>query len=81
LNQEDGLSPSLFNFASGFVIEKIQENKSGLDLSGTRQLLVCADDVNVFGENINTIIKTKKLLLDASEGVDQEVKAEKTVSK
>jgi hypothetical protein len=60
------------------AIRRVKDNQEGLKLNGTLQLLAYADDVNVVGENIDTIQKNTDTLLDASKEVGLEVNLQKT---
>jgi hypothetical protein len=50
----------------------------GLKLNGTHQLLAYADDVNLLGDNKDTINKNTETLIDASKEVGLEINVEKT---
>jgi hypothetical protein len=50
----------------------------GLKLNGTHQLLASADDVNLLEDNIDTINKNTKTLIEASKEVGLKVNVEKT---
>jgi hypothetical protein len=68
----------LFNFALEYAIVKVQEGQVGLKLNGTHQLGAYADDMNVLGNNIDTVNKILEDLIDASKEVGIEVNVEET---
>jgi hypothetical protein len=50
----------------------------GPKLNGTHKLMAYADDVNLLGDNIDTIKKRTETLFDASREVGLEISIEKT---
>jgi hypothetical protein len=47
-------------------------------LNGTHQLLAYADDVNLLGDNIDTVKKNMDILIDADKEVGLEINLDKT---
>jgi hypothetical protein len=78
LKQGDALSPLIFNFALEYAIRKVQENQVGLKMNGAHQLLAYADDVNLLGDNIDTVNKNTQTIIDASREVGLDVNVEKS---
>jgi hypothetical protein len=60
LKQGDALWPLPFNFSFEYAIRRVQENQEGLILNLTHQIFAYVDDVNIVGENIDTIQKKHK---------------------
>jgi sorting nexin-29 len=78
LKKGDALSSLLFNFALEYAIRKVQENQVELKLNGTHQLMAYADDVNLLGGNIDTIMRNTDTFIDASKEVALEVNIQTT---
>jgi hypothetical protein len=57
MKQGDALTPLLFNFVLEYTIRRVQVNQDDLKLSGTRQLLVYTDYVNILRGNVHTVKK------------------------
>ena len=56
---------------SGSNVNK--ENRIGLDMNGKYQLLVYADDVNMLGQNLQTVRENTEIFIKASKGIGLEV--------
>jgi hypothetical protein len=66
----------LFSLALEYAIKKVQENDKGLEMNGTHQALVYADDVNTLNENITTIKKDNEALSEVTRKVGLAVNTE-----
>jgi hypothetical protein len=78
LKQGDGLLPLLFNFTLEYAIRRVKVKQDSLQLNGTHQLLVYADDINILGGCIHTIMNNTASLVVASKETGLEVSAHKT---
>jgi hypothetical protein len=67
----------LSNSALEYTIRNFQENNKGLEMNGTHQLLVCADNDKLLGESINIIKRNKEALSGTSKKAGLEVNTEK----
>ncbi|KAJ4438886.1 hypothetical protein ANN_14840 [Periplaneta americana] len=76
VSHNDAMSHS----AARICIRKVQDNRQGLELKGSHQLLVYKDDVNMLGENPQKIRENMEILLEASKAISLEVNPEKTKS-
>jgi len=67
-----------FSFALEYVIRRVQVNQGSLNLNGTHQLLVYADDVNILRVSVYTIMKNIEALVVVIKEIGLEVNTIKT---
>ena len=78
LKQGDALAPLLLKFSLEYVIRRVQENRIGLQLNGKDQLLVCANDASMLGENLQTVNENMEIFIKASNDICLEENSEMT---
>jgi hypothetical protein len=76
LKQGNALSPLLFNFR--ICHYEGARKPGGTELNGIHQLLAYANDVNLLGDNIDTLEKNTETLIDASKDVGLKINVDKT---
>jgi hypothetical protein len=72
------MSPWLFNFALEYATRRVHSNLERLNMYGTHQLLVYADDVIILGGSVHAKKKNAKDIVIASKESGLEVNAEVT---
>jgi hypothetical protein len=70
--------PLLFNFTLEYALRKVQESKIGLILDGRHQLLAYAYEVNLLGDNTDTVKRNVEIVIDSSREIGVEINEEKT---
>ena len=78
LKPGEALSPLLFNFALEYTIRRVHVNQDDLQLNGTHQFLVNAEDVNILAGSVQTINENTEALIVASQEIGLEVNVDKT---
>jgi hypothetical protein len=78
LQQGDALKPLFFNFALEYAIRRVQVNQEGLKLNGTHNLFVYADDINILGKSVHTVMENAEALVVACQKTGLAVNADKT---
>ena len=56
-----------------YAIRRVQQNRIGLELNAKHQLLVYADNVNILGENLQTVRENTESFIKASKAISLEV--------
>jgi hypothetical protein len=68
----------LSKFALAYAVRRVQVKQEGLKLNGTNQLLVYADDVNIWGGNVHSTQKNTDAFRVPSNETGLEVNVDKT---
>jgi hypothetical protein len=61
-----------------YAIKRVQINQDGLKVKGTHQILAYADDVNIMGGSVHTVMENAEALVIATKEIRLEINADKT---
>lgn len=71
------MSAMLFNLILEYILRSIQENKIGIELNGTKQILTDVDDLDLVGGNRDAVVTNMRILLETARDVGLEDSEEK----
>jgi len=74
----NALHTVLPNFVLEYAIMKMQVNQEGMKLSDLNQILVYADNVVLFRQNMNTVQRNAEIILEGSKEIDLELNIDTT---
>jgi hypothetical protein len=75
---KNSLASLFFYISLGSAVTRFKVNQGGVELNGTSQLVLYADDVNIFDGSLHTIKKNREHLVVSCKETGLELNADKT---
>jgi hypothetical protein len=72
------LTPTTSKFSAEYAIRGAQENRKVLETDDLNQVLVCADEVNLLGQDMNVMQSNAEIIVQVNKEIGIEVDIDKT---